>query len=191
MQAIEEIFIMSKMKATFAGGCFWCTEAVFKQVKGVEEVISGYTGGKVKDPSYREVSGGRTGHAEAVQVTYNPEKISYEDLLDIFFATHNPTTLNKQGGDVGPQYRSAIFYHNDEQHQTILAKIKDLTKAEIFDDPIVTEILEAKEFYKAEEAHQDFYNNNKEQPYCNTVITPKLSKFRSSYADKLKVTARA
>jgi peptide-methionine (S)-S-oxide reductase len=182
---------MSEMKATFAGGCFWCTEAVFQQVEGVKEVVSGYTGGKVKDPSYREVCEGRTGHAEAVQVTYDPEKISYEDLLDIFFATHDPTTLNKQGADVGTQYRSAIFYHDKEQHQKILAKIKDLTKAEIFDDPIVTEILEAKDFYKAEENHQSYYKDNKEQPYCSMVISPKLSKFRKSHADKLKLTARA
>ena len=182
---------MKEELATFAGGCFWCTEAVFKEVDGVKEVISGYTGGKVKDPTYREICGGKTGHAEAVQVKFDPEVISYEELLDIFFTTHDPTTLNRQGADVGTQYRSAVFYHNEEQHKILVQKIKDLTKKEIFDDPIVTEILEAGTFYNAEESHQDFYEQNPEQPYCTMVINPKLSKFRKKYQDKLKSRLKA
>ncbi|MGK7389270.1 MAG: peptide-methionine (S)-S-oxide reductase MsrA [Candidatus Cyclobacteriaceae bacterium M2_1C_046] len=182
---------MKEEIATFAGGCFWCTEAVFNQLEGVKEVTSGYTGGKVKDPSYREVCGGRTGHAEAVQVKFDPDVISYDNLLDIFFATHDPTTLNRQGADVGTHYRSAIFYHNEEQHKLILQKIKDLTKTEVFDDPIVTEILEAKAFYTAEEAHQDYYEQNQEQPYCAMVINPKLSKLRKGFQNKLKSNLKA
>ena len=186
----EKIDTMGEKKATFAGGCFWCTEAVFEQVKGVKDVVSGYTGGKVDNPSYREVCGGRTGHAEAVQVTYDPDVINYEDLLDIFFATHDPTTVNRQGADIGSQYRSAIFYHDEEQHQKILAKLNELSKSDIFDAPIVTEILPAKPFFKAEESHQDFYRNNREQPYCAAVIDPKISKLRKSFTHKLKAAAR-
>lgn len=182
---------MKEELATFAGGCFWCTEAVFKEVEGVKEVISGYTGGKVKDPSYREVTGGRTGHAEAVQLKFDPDVISYEDLLDIFFATHDPTTLNKQGADVGTQYRSAVFYHNEDQHRIIVQKIKEMTKRDFFKDPIVTEILKAGDFYKAEDYHQNYYDQNPDQPYCAVVINPKLSKFRKKYQDKLKSGQRA
>lgn len=182
---------MSEKKATFAGGCFWCTEAVFQHVEGVKEVVSGYTGGKVKDPSYREVCGGRTGHAEGVQITYDPDKISYEELLDIFFATHDPTTLNRQGADVGTQYRSAIFFHDEEQHHIVRQKIKDITKKEIFDKPIVTEIHEAGPFYTAEEQHQNYYESNKDQPYCNFVINPKLGKLRNTFKDKLKQKSQA
>lgn len=176
---------MSLKKATFAGGCFWCTEAVFQKVKGVESVVSGYTGGKVKDPSYREVCGGRTGHAEAVQLTYDPEIIDYDTLLDIFFTTHDPTTLNRQGADVGTQYRSAVFYHDEDQHEQVVLKIKRLFKDEVFEKPIVTEILEAQPFYRAEAQHQNYYENNPDQPYCQFVINPKVNKLRAQHADKL------
>jgi len=172
--------------ATFAGGCFWCTEAIFEQLKGVDKVISGYTGGTVKNPAYREVVTGRTGHAEATQITFDPKVISYTDLLDIFFSTHNPTTLNRQGYDVGTQYRSAIFYHNEKQKKEAEAMIKALSEAKVFENKIVTEVILFKKFYKAETYHQDYYNNNKSQPYCENVINPKLVKFLKKYASKLK-----
>jgi peptide-methionine (S)-S-oxide reductase len=172
--------------ATFAGGCFWCTEAIFEQLKGVDKVISGYTGGTVKNPAYREVVTGRTGHAEATQITFDPKVISYTDLLDIFFSTHNPTTLNRQGYDVGTQYRSAIFYHNVKQKKEAEAMIKALSEAKVFENKIVTEVILFKTFYKAEAYHQDYYNNNKSQPYCENVINPKLVKFLKKYASKLK-----
>ena len=181
---------MSDQKATFAGGCFWCTEAIFQQVEGVNSVVSGYIGGKVKDPSYREICGGRTGHAEAVEITFDPGKITYEELLEIFFNTHDPTTLNRQGADVGTQYRSAVFYHDEEQHDKVVKTIKELTKREVFENPIVTEILKAPTFYKAEDYHQNYFNRNKEQPYCGVVINPKLAKFRKKYADKLKQSVK-
>jgi peptide-methionine (S)-S-oxide reductase len=172
--------------ATFAGGCFWCTEAIFEQLKGVTKVISGYTGGTVKNPAYREVVTGRTGHAEATQITFDPKVISYIDLLDVFFSTHNPTTLNRQGYDVGTQYRSAIFYHNEKQKAAAEAMIKALSEAKVFKNKIVTEVIFFKEFYKAEAYHQDYYSNNKSQPYCENVINPKLVKFFKKYASKLK-----
>jgi len=172
--------------ATFAGGCFWCTEAIFEQLKGVNSVISGYSGGGIKNPSYREVVTGRTGHAEAIQISYDPKVISYTELLDVFFSTHNPTTLNQQGYDVGTQYRSVIFYHDDVQKRIAEKIITDLTEAKVFDAKIVTEVSPFKVFYNAEDYHQDYYDNNKTQPYCENVINPKLRKFLEKYPSKLK-----
>jgi len=172
--------------ATFAGGCFWCTEAIFEQLKGVNKVVSGYTGGTVKNPTYREVVTGRTGHAEATQIIFDPKVISYTDLLDIFFSTHNPTTLNRQGYDVGTQYRSAVFYHNEKQKEEAEAMIKALTGAKVFANKIVTEVILFTAFYDAEAYHQDYYINNKSQPYCENVINPKLVKFLKKYTSKLK-----
>lgn len=172
--------------ATFANGCFWCTEAVFLQLKGVEKVVSGYTGGFIKNPPYREVCQGRTGHAEGIQITFDSEVISFTDLLEVFFATHDPTTLNRQGYDVGTQYRSAIFYHNEQQQQEALAFIDFLEQANVFDMPIVTEVTAYDIFYVAEAEHQDFYNNHKEMRYCTVIIDPKLEKLKKHYNEKLK-----
>jgi peptide-methionine (S)-S-oxide reductase len=172
--------------ATFGNGCFWCTEAIFQRVEGVSKVVSGYTGGKVKNPTYKEVCSGLTGHAEAIQLTFDPKKISYEELLEIFWQTHDPTTLNRQGADVGTQYRSAIFYHTEEQKQLALTYKKKLDEAGAFDNPIVTEISPAAEFYPAEEYHQNYYNLNGSAPYCSYVIQPKVDKFKKVFKDKLK-----
>jgi len=172
--------------ATFGSGCFWCTEAIFEKVKGVESVVSGYSGGKVKNPTYKEVCSGNTGHAEVVQVTYNPEIIAYKDLLEIFWKMHDPTTLNRQGADVGTQYRSVIFYHTDKQKETAETYKKKLDEANIFKKPIVTEITPFESFYKADDYHQEYYENNKFQPYCSFVITPKMEKFKKVFKDKLK-----
>jgi peptide-methionine (S)-S-oxide reductase len=169
--------------ATLANGCFWCTEAVFQRLKGVHSVVSGYTGGARPNPSYEQVSTGATGHAEALQIEYDPSVISYETLLDIFFATHDPTTLNRQGNDVGTQYRSAIFYHNDEQKKVAQEKILTLETDKVFADPIVTEITSLETFYKAEDYHKNYYENNKDKPYCTFVIRPKLSKLLEKYSD--------
>ena len=169
--------------ATFGGGCFWCTEAIFQRLKGVESVRSGYSGGKVNDPSYREVCGGRTGHAEVVQVTYDPSKISYEDLLRIHLTTHNPTTLNQQGADMGTQYRSIILAHNDEQSKAAEAVIKEVQGS--YSDPIVTEVAPFSAFYVAEQEHHNYFNDNQNNRYCQAVIDPKLEKFKSLYAEKL------
>ncbi len=167
------------------GGCFWCTEAVFAEVKGVTEVISGYTGGTVPGkPTYREICSGLTGHAEVVQVTFNPSIVSYKDLLIIFMTTHDPTTLNRQGADAGTQYRSVIYYHNEAQKQMAQAVLNEMTP--YFKQPIVTEISPVQTFYKAEQEHQDYYANNSEQGYCRVVIDPKLAKLRQLHADKLK-----
>lgn len=167
------------------GGCFWCTEAVFAEVKGVTEVISGYTGGTVPGkPTYREICSGLTGHAEVVQVTFNPSIVSYKDLLIIFMTTHDPTTLNRQGADAGTQYRSVIYYHNEAQKQMAQAVLNEMTP--YFKQPIVTEISPVQMFYKAEQEHQDYYANNSEQGYCRVVIDPKLAKLRQLHADKLK-----
>ncbi len=172
--------------ATFGAGCFWCVEAVFESLKGVEYVVSGYSGGMVKNPAYREVCMGTTGHAEVIQVVFNPEIISYKELLEVFWKTHDPTTLNKQGADVGSQYRSAIFYH-DEMQKKLASQYKEaLDKSGIFDKPIVTEISPLINFYKAEETHQDYYSRNPNQPYCSVVINPKLQKLRQVFQDKLK-----
>lgn len=172
--------------ATFASGCFWCTEAIFSELKGVKKVISGYTGGHIKNPAYREVCNGTTGHAEAVQITYDPQEISYTALLEVFFMTHDPTTLNRQGADVGTQYRSAIFYHNEEQKNEADEIINSLDSSGSWDDPIVTELSPAQAFYTAEENHQDYFLNNPNAAYCNFVIVPKIKKFRKVFADKLK-----
>lgn len=168
--------------ATFGGGCFWCTEAVFESVKGVTQVISGYSGGTVKNPAYREVTTGVTGHAEVVQITFNPALVSYKQLLQIFFATHDPTTLNRQGADVGTQYRSVIFYHSLQQKAEAEAIIQKLTGEKVFASAIVTQIQPAAAFYKAEDYHQNYFRNNAQQPYCRVVINPKLEKFRKDYA---------
>lgn len=172
--------------ATFAGGCFWCTEAVFKRINGVEKVISGYTGGAIKNPAYREICTGRTGHAEGVQISYNADLVSYEELLEIFFATHDPTTLNQQGNDRGTQYRSAIFYNDLEQKKKAEDFIALLERENIFENKIVTEIAPLDVFYNAENYHQDYYDFNKEQPYCQIIIDPKLKKLEKYYQHKLK-----
>jgi peptide-methionine (S)-S-oxide reductase len=172
--------------AIFANGCFWCTEAVFGRVEGVEHVVSGYTGGFIKNPAYREVCNGTTGHAEATKITFNARKVSYRSLLEIFFATHNPTTLNRQGNDVGTQYRSAIFYVDENQKTEAEAFILLLKKENFFDNHIVTEINKFEVFYEAEKDHQDYYNNNKQQGYCQFIINPKLKKLEQHYKDRLK-----
>ncbi len=171
--------------ATFGGGCFWCTEAVFQEVKGVEKVVSGYSGGNVPGhPTYREICSGLTGHAEVVQITFDGNVISYEDILLIFMTTHDPTTLNRQGADRGTQYRSVIFYHDEAQKEIAEVAVKELSS--YYDSPIVTEIKHLDVFYEAEKEHQDYYKNNQSQGYCSFVITPKLAKLRKLHADKLK-----
>ncbi len=180
---------MNKQKleyATFGGGCFWCTEAMFSELEGVENVESGYCGGEITNPTYRDVCTGITGHAEVIHITYNPNIITFDELLDVFFATHNPTTLNRQGADVGTQYRSVIFYHNTAQKEKAIKFIKSLEAEKVFADKIVTEITSFKNYYVAENYHQDYYNNNKLQGYCNAVINPKLIKFRKKFKEKLK-----
>ena len=171
--------------ATIGGGCFWCTEAIFQEIKGVEKVVSGYSGGTVPGhPTYREICSGLTGHAEVIQITFDANIISFEEILIIFMTTHDPTTLNKQGADVGTQYRSVIFYHDNQQKAIAEKVIKEVSK--YYDAAIVTEVSPLKVFYKAEDYHQNYYTNNKEQGYCSFVITPKLSKLRSMFSDKLK-----
>ncbi|MFN3693440.1 MAG: peptide-methionine (S)-S-oxide reductase MsrA [Ignavibacterium sp.] len=172
--------------ATFGSGCFWCTEAIFERVKGVQKVISGYSGGTTENPTYKEVCTGTTGHAECTQIYYDPSVISYDELLEIFWKTHDPTTLNRQGNDVGTQYRSVIFYHNLEQKQKAEYYKKKLEEEKIWDKPIVTEIAEFKKFYPAEDYHQNYYDNNPYQGYCAFVITPKIEKFEKIFKDKLK-----
>lgn len=175
-------------KVVFAGGCFWCTEAVFQRLEGVATVVSGYTGGHIKNPAYREVCSGRTGHAEGIEITYDPAVVSFETLLEVFFATHDPTTLNRQGNDVGTQYRSEIFYTTELQRQQSQAFIQLLTDQKVFGNPIVTQVSVLDVFYKAEEDHQDYYNQNTQQPYCQFLITPKIEKIKKFYADKLKTS---
>ena len=175
-----------KEVATFAGGCFWCTEAVFLELKGVEKVVSGYTGGTTKNPSYREIGTGTTGHAEAIEITYDPKLVQFKDLLEIFFSSHNPTTLNRQGADVGTQYRSEIFYHSEEQKKQADDYIALIEKEKLYDNPIVTVVSPAVVFYVAEEYHQNYYNENSSQGYCQMVIAPKLEKLRKYYKSKLK-----
>ncbi len=172
--------------ATLGSGCFWCTEAFFLQVKGVESVVSGYSGGKVKNPTYREVTTGLTGHAEVIQIKFDPTVITYADVLEIFWNTHDPTTLNKQGADEGPQYRSAVFYHTETQKKTAEEYKIQLDKSGVFKKPIVTEITAFKEFYPAEDYHQNYYALNPNQGYCQYVIRPKVEKFKKQYASKLK-----
>ncbi len=173
-------------KATFAGGCFWCLEAIFQDVEGVTQVVSGYSGGHVPSPSYEQVCTGTTGHAEAVQITYDPGQITYDELLEIFFQTHDPTTLNRQGNDHGTQYRSAIFYMNNDQKKKAEQMIARLNASESFEDPIVTEVAPLDNFYPAEGYHQDYYKLNPNQPYCRLVIHPKLNKFKKQFNPKLK-----
>ncbi len=172
--------------ATFGAGCFWCVEAIFQRVEGVHKVVSGYMGGKTKNPTYKEVCTGTTNHAEVCQITYDPEKISYDELLEIFWKTHDPTTLNRQGADIGTQYRSVIFYHNDAQKQLAEKYKQALTNEKVFDKPIVTEIAPAQEFYIAEDYHQNYFNDNPNQGYCAFVIAPKVEKFRKVFKAKLK-----
>jgi peptide-methionine (S)-S-oxide reductase len=177
----------NKSIATLAGGCFWCLEAVYKQLEGVEQVVSGYTGGDTPDPTYEQVCSGATGHAEAVQITYNPQQVSYRQLLKVFFSIHNPTTLNRQGQDVGTQYRSAIFTHDQQQMEEAERIIAELEAARIFNGSIVTEVTPLDEFYTAEDYHHDYYQRNPNQPYCQVVISPKLAAFRKKFYNKLKV----
>ena len=172
--------------ATFGSGCFWCTEAIFQNLDGVEKVVSGYSGGKVKNPTYREVCSGLTGHAEVIQVHYDPAKVSYEELLEVFWKTHDPTTLNRQGADIGTQYRSVIFFHTDSQKNLAEEYKKKLDEAGAFDQPIVTEISPFTVFYAAEDYHQNYYNLNGSAPYCSYVIQPKLEKFKKVFKEKLK-----
>ncbi len=175
-----------KQVATLGGGCFWCTEAIFTELKGVEKVESGYAGGTVAHPSYKLVCTGTTGHAEVVQVTFDPNVISYRDLLHIFFTVHDPTTPNRQGADVGTQYRSVIFYHDEEQKKVAEQVMKEVAEQKIWDAPLVTELVPATPFYKAEDYHQEYYANNPNQGYCRIVIAPKVAKFREHYREKLK-----
>ena len=175
---------MALETATLAGGCFWCLEAVYDQVKGVKDVVSGYTGGHVANPTYERVCSGKTGHAEAVQITFDPEQISYRELLEIFFSIHDPTTLNRQGADVGTQYRSAIFYHSEEQRQIAEQLVRELTEQKVFRDPIVTEIVPATIFYPAENYHQEYFVRNPYQPYCQFVVAPKVAKFQKLFAHR-------
>jgi peptide-methionine (S)-S-oxide reductase len=173
-------------QATLGGGCFWCLEAVFVELQGVKTVVSGYAGGTVPKPTYQAVCSGTTGHAEVVQLTFDPNLITYAEILQVFFATHDPTTLNRQGADVGTQYRSAIYFHSTEQKETAVAMIAELNGANIWPDPIVTEVAPLDVFYAAEDYHQDYYKYNSQQPYCQVVISPKLAKFRKAFAEKLK-----
>ncbi|MCO5250901.1 MAG: peptide-methionine (S)-S-oxide reductase MsrA [Candidatus Kapabacteria bacterium] len=171
---------------TLGGGCFWCVEAVFQRLEGVAKVVSGYSGGKIENPSYKQITTGTTGHAEVIRIYYNPEIITFEELLEIFWMTHDPTTLNRQGADVGTQYRSVIFYHNDTQKEIAERYKKQLNDAKTFDSPIVTEISPLSNFYEAEDYHQNYYNDNSHQPYCSFVITPKIQKLEKLFKQKLK-----
>ena len=176
---------MTTQLATFASGCFWCTEAVFQPLRGVKRVVSGYIGGRVPNPSYEAVCTGLTGHAEAVQVTFDPDQVSYRTLLELFFAFHDPTTLNRQGPDTGTQYRSAIFTHDASQEREARALVKELSDNDTFGAPIVTEIVPAPEFYPAEQYHQQYYERNSRQPYCQAMVAPKVAKLRSRFAELL------
>jgi peptide-methionine (S)-S-oxide reductase len=173
--------------ATLGGGCFWCVEAVYRQAEGIKSVVSGYMGGAKANPTYKEVCSGTTGHVEVVQLKFDPAVISYRDILDIFFATHDPTTLNRQGNDAGPQYRSVIFYHSPAQKATAEETIRDLTAEKAFTDPIVTAVEPAAEFYPAEDYHQEYFENHPYQPYCAFVVAPKVEKFRKKFAGRVKV----
>jgi peptide-methionine (S)-S-oxide reductase len=177
---------MNKEMVTLGGGCFWCLEAVYEQLKGVEAVVSGYCGGEVANPTYEQVCTGTTGHAEVVQITFDSSAITFRDILNVFFTIHDPTTLNRQGADVGTQYRSAIFYHSPEQRQVAEEAIAELTAAGLWNDPIVTEVVPLSTFYPAEEYHQGYFRRNPYQGYCQIVIAPKVAKFRQQYVDQLK-----
>lgn len=177
---------MSTEIATLGGGCFWCLEAVYDQLKGVNSVVSGYTGGHVPNPTYRQVCEKTTGHAEVVQITFDNEVVSFKELLNVFFTIHDPTTLNQQGNDIGPQYRSAIFYHSPEQKEIAEQAIAELEESGLWGDPIVTEVTELDAFYGAEDYHQNYFVNNPNQGYCRVIITPKVAKFRQKYLEQLK-----
>jgi peptide-methionine (S)-S-oxide reductase len=172
--------------ATLAGGCFWCLEAVYDELRGVESVVSGYAGGSAPNPTYKEVCSGATGHAEVVQVAFDPREVSFRELLEVFFTIHDPTTLNRQGGDIGTQYRSAVFYHTPEQERTAREVIAELGAAGLWDAPVVTEVTPLDVFYPAEDYHQEYFARNAEQPYCRAVVAPKVSKFRKHFLDRLK-----
>lgn len=172
--------------ATFGGGCFWCVEAVYQQLDGVVSVASGYTGGQRANPTYEQVCSGATGHAEVIQIVYDTTKISFDELLQVFWTVHDPTTLNRQGADVGTQYRSVVFYHNENQKETTQSYIEKLNKEHAFENPVVTEVSPITTFYKAEDYHQNYYNDNQNQPYCSFVIQPKVEKFKKVFGDKLK-----
>jgi peptide-methionine (S)-S-oxide reductase len=172
--------------ATLAGGCFWCLEAVYKELRGVRSVVSGYAGGDVPRPTYQQVCEGTTGHAEVVQITFDPRQVSFRELLEVFFTIHDPTTLNRQGADVGSQYRSAVFYHSPSQRETAEQTIAELTAARVWDAPIVTEVTPLTEFYTAEDYHQDYFEKNPFQPYCRAVVAPKVAKLRKHFLEKLK-----
>ena len=172
--------------AVLGGGCFWCVEAAFNLLQGVQRVVSGYMGGHVKNPTYEQVCGGKTGHVEVAEITFDPDVISYEDLLEVFFTVHDPTTLNRQGNDVGEQYRSAIFYRDEEQRKTAQTVIDELTKEHAFKDPIVTTVEKASTFYPAEEYHQKYFDNHPYQPYCMFAVSPKVKKIREKFASRLK-----
>ncbi len=172
--------------ATLGGGCFWCTEAVFDNVQGVEDVVSGYSGGHIPNPTYQQVCSETTGHAEVVQIKFNPDEISFKEILQIFFGTHDPTTLNRQGNDVGTSYRSAIFYHSPEQKAIAEEVIREITDEDVFGKPIVTEVTESTNFYPAEDYHQEYFAKNPNQPYCAAVVAPKVGKFRQKFASRLK-----
>ncbi|HEX8942465.1 MAG TPA: peptide-methionine (S)-S-oxide reductase MsrA [Gemmatimonadaceae bacterium] len=172
--------------ATLGGGCFWCIDTIFRELKGVERVESGYAGGRMPNPTYRDVCSGMTGHAEVVQVTFDPSVLSFRDLLGVFFTVHDPTTPDRQGADVGTQYRSIVLYHSDEQRDTTKQVIEELSKNKVWDDPIVTQVVPFTTFYSAEKYHQEYYSQNPNQPYCQIVIAPKVAKFRKKYLDKLR-----
>lgn len=186
IKAVKKVDSNQYEVITLGAGCFWCVEAVFERLNGVQKVVSGYSGGKIPNPTYKEVCSGLTGHAEVVQVTYNPSEIEIETLLEVFFKTHNPTTPNRQGADVGTQYRSSIFFHTDEQKEVALKVISKLNAARIWPEPIVTEIVAFTKFFKAEDYHQDYFANNRTQPYCQAVINPKISKLEDVFKDLLK-----
>jgi peptide-methionine (S)-S-oxide reductase len=178
--------VSRKEVATLGGGCFWCLEAVFEELRSVEEVVSGYSGGTVPDPTYEQVCTGTTDHAEVVQVTFDPEAVSFREILEVYFSIHDPTILNRQGADVGTQYRSVIFYHTLEQKRVAEEVIAQLEEAGVWDDPIVTEVTPASAFYAAEDYHQEYFRRNQGQPYCQVVVAPKVAKFRKQHLDKLK-----
>ncbi|MBD3586950.1 peptide-methionine (S)-S-oxide reductase MsrA [Salinimonas sp. HHU 13199] len=173
-------------QATLGGGCFWCIESAFNSVEGVESALSGYAGGETDDPTYKSVCSGTTGHAEVVRVTYDADKLSYREVLEIFFALHDPTQINRQGNDVGPQYRSVIFYHDDAQKQQAEAIIDEINHEEIWPDPVVTEVVELNNYHQAEDYHQDYFKNNPQNQYCAMVVAPKLAKFKKTFAEKLR-----
>ena len=172
--------------ATLAAGCFWCVEAIFDDLKGVEDVVSGYSGGHTENPTYKEVCGETTGHAEVVQIRFDPSVLSYKELLQVFFTVHDPTTLNRQGGDIGTSYRSAVFYHSDEQRQIAEETIAEFNAEGIYDNPIVTQVAAFDKFWPAEDYHQEYFANNPNQPYCNAVVAPKVAKFRQKFLSRLK-----